>query len=264
MEFLDNSELEDLMKMDVNNADERNRFFEKFKQSQLIMPVEYTPNTFEGAENAKVGDVFEPEGRVGFNIIYLTDDEGRNAVPLFTSHEMMERAGVDSSAYVLFMSDLAELMEQAGDKYSAIAVNPFTDSNVNMDMDTFLNLFRDTSKMAETLMEVIKIIEKHSVEIGQDTALMIHSDENFMKDLAEDGIYRSPMPLNINSDPHFNENLKYTFILLFDESKKILYLGKEFGGDFDTIVAPETEFEFVKDLDEFTSVWKCGAQPFFD
>ena len=22
--------------------------------------------------------------------------------------------------------------------------------------------------------------------------------------------------------------------------------------------------EFVKDLDEFTSVWKCGAQPFFD
>ena len=133
MEFLDNCELEDIMKMDMDE-DAQASFLEKFKESQLIMPVEYTPNMFEGAENAKEGDIFEPEGQVGFNIIYLTDDEGKNAVPLFTSHEMMERAGVDSSEYVLFMSDLAELMKQAGDKYSSIAINPFTDSNVNMGM----------------------------------------------------------------------------------------------------------------------------------
>jgi len=262
MEFLDNCELEDIMKMDMDD-DAQSMFLEKFRESQLIMPVEYTPNMFEGAENAKEGDIFEPEGQVGFNIIYLTDDESKNAVPLFTSHEMMERAGVDSSAYVLFMSDLAELMEQAGDKYSSIAINPFTDSNVNMGMGMFLSLFRDNSQMAETLSEVLKIIEERSTEIGQDMAFMIHSDENFMKDLAEDGVFSSPMPLNLNSDPHFNEDLKYTSILLFDGSKKLLYLGREFQGDFDTIVAPETEFEFVEDLDEFTSVWKCGAQPFF-
>ena len=266
MDLVDNSQLEELMKINVNEAgaDEQEKFLEKFAESQLIMPVEYSANVFEGLENANVGDVFEPEEQAGFNIIYLTDDEGRNAVPLFTSPEMMERAGINSSTYVLFMSDLADLMKQAGDKYSLIAVNPFTDLNINMPMGLFLSLFRDTQDLSNTLGEVLKIIEKHSAVIGQNTSLMIHSDENFMKDLAEEGIFRSPVPLNINSDPHFNEELKYTFILLFDKTKKLLYLGSDFPGDFDTIVAPETEFEFVKDLDEFTSVWKCGAQHFFE
>lgn len=264
MEFLDNSELEELMKMDVNDASERNRFFKKFKDSQLIMPVEYSANMFEGIENAREGDVFEPQGETGFNIIYLTDNDGNNALPLFTSHEMMERAGVESSAYVLYMRDLADLMQQAGDKYSTVAINPFTDSNINMDMETFLNIFDDTSQASNTFREILKIIKNHSVELEKDTSLMIHSDENFMKNLAEDGVYRSPMPLNINSDPHFNEDLKYTNILLFEKSKKLLYLGEDFPGDFDTIVAPESEFIFVRDLDEFTSVWKCGEQPFFE
>ncbi|MBE6509395.1 MAG: SseB family protein [Methanobrevibacter sp.] len=264
MELLDNSELEELMKMDVNNADERNRFLEKFKESQLIMPVEYSLNMIEGAENAKVGDVFEPEGEAGFNIIYLTDDEGRNAVPLFTSNEMMEHAGVESSAYVLFMSDLADLMEQAGDKYSTIAINPFTDSNINMGMGTFLNLFSNTSDRLNQLNEMLTIIKENSIELKDNMAFMLRSDENFMKDGAVDGIYQSPIPMNLNSDPHYNENLKFTNILLFKKSHKLFYLGETVNDEFDTIVAPGTKFEFVRDLDEFTSVWECGEQPFYD
>ena len=34
--------------------------------------------------------------------------------------------------------------------------------------------------------------------------------------------------------------------------------------DWDTIIAPGSEFEQVKELDEFTTVWKCRAQPFYD
>ena len=33
---------------------------------------------------------------------------------------------------------------------------------------------------------------------------------------------------------------------------------------FDTVIAPETEFEFVEELDEFTRVWGVGKQPFYD
>ena len=85
-----------------------------------------------------------------------------------------------------------------------------------------------------------------------------------MRNDATGGVYKSSRPLNINSDPHFREDLKYTNILLFGKSKKLLYLGELINGEFDIIVAPETEFEFVKDLDEFTSLWKCGSQPFYD
>lgn len=265
MEMMDNSELEELMKMDVNTAtaDEQNLFIEKFKQSQLIMPVEYSSNMFEDIENAEVGEIFQPQGEAGFNIIYLTDEDGNNVVPLFTSSEMMKKAGVESSAYVLFMSDLADLMEQAGGKYATVAINPFTDLNINMEMGAFINLFREND-MSKVFMEMMELIMQDSVELTHDTALMIHCEENFMKDSAVNGVYQNPMPLHVNSDPHYNEDLKYTNILLFDKSKKVFYIGTTINDEFDTIIAPGTEFEFVKDLDEYTTVWKCGAQPFYD
>ena len=45
----------------------------------------------------------------------------------------------------------------------------------------------------------------------------------------------------------------------------MLYVGDGGHEDFfDTIIAPETEFEIVEEVNEFTTVWKCGAQPFYD
>ena len=58
MDLPDNSNLEQLLKMDINTADDQNRFLEKLKKSQLLMPVEYSNhlNDVEGHEK-------------GFNII---------------------------------------------------------------------------------------------------------------------------------------------------------------------------------------------------
>ena len=83
-----------------------------------------------------------------------------------------------------------------------------------------------------------------------------------MRNDATGGVYKSSRPLNINSDPHFREDLKYTNILLFGKSKKLLYLGELINGEFDIIVAPETEFEFVKDLDEFSSFGSAAHSHF--
>ena len=248
MDLMDNSELEDLMKMDVETASrqDQDRFFEKLKESQLLMPVEY------------------PENSDTFNIIYLTDAEGKNAVPLFTSYEMMGKAGVESSAYPIYMSDLADLMDQADEKYSLISINPFTDTNINMGLPAFVDLFDEDDEMSDVFSEMLQIILENSVELEEDTAIMIHSEDNFMKNLAVAGIYQDPMPMKLNSNPYYNEDLKYTNILLFEKSKKLLLLGEVINDEFDTVVAPATEFEFVQDLDEFTSVWRCGAQEFYD
>ena len=52
---------------------------------------------------------------------------------------------------------------------------------------------------------------------------------------------------------------------MIPKNKKILYLGGIVSKDvFDTIIAPETEFELVEEIDEFTTVWKVGKQPFYD
>lgn len=44
------------------------------------------------------------------------------------------------------MGDLADMLKQT-DRYSLIAINPFTDYNINVPMETFLSLFNDEMKL---------------------------------------------------------------------------------------------------------------------
>lgn len=136
----DNKRLEELTKEEITPLMQF-EFLDILKESRLSMPVSYNENIFEGIENAKVGDVIQPSGQIGFNIEYLTDNKGNKVVPLFTSNEMMEAANFRSSTYVLYMSDLADLLKQT-DKYSLIAINPFTEYNMNIPVEIFLNLFK--------------------------------------------------------------------------------------------------------------------------
>ena len=46
------------------------------------------------------------------------------------------------------------------------------------------------------------------------------------------------------------------------KSKRILPIGPDV--ELDIIIAPGSEFKLEKELNEFTTVWKCGAQPFYD
>jgi len=49
------------------------------------------------------------------------------------------------------------------------------------------------------------------------------------------------------------------------KTSKILYIGDIVGEDgYDIVIAPGSEFHHVEDVDEYTRVWKCGAQPFYD
>ena len=52
---MDNSKLEELMKQDVT-IEMQNRFFEIFKESQLILPVMYSENIIEAIEDANDGE----------------------------------------------------------------------------------------------------------------------------------------------------------------------------------------------------------------
>lgn len=138
---IDNSRLEELTKEEITPIMQF-EFLNILKESRLYLPVSYSKNMFEGIENAKVGDVIEPAGQIGFNIEFLTDDKGNKSVPLFTSDEMMEAAGFRRSVYVLYMSDLADMLKQT-DKYSLIVINPFTDYTISIPMEAFLSLFDD-------------------------------------------------------------------------------------------------------------------------
>ena len=261
---IDNSALEEIMKKKITPESQR-EFFEIFKDSQLFMPVIYSENLFEGIENAKPGDVIEPSGRVGFDINCLTDSDGNMAVPLFTSSKIMESTGLRSSAIAIFMSDLADMLKQT-DRYSVIAVNPFTEFDINMPVDAFLNLFEEPSndqkEFLKELIEFLDFLKENSVELEENTTLFIRSDENFMIENAVDGVFTPEVPFNVSSNPKYGEDLKYTNILLMPKSKRILPTGPD--NDLDIIIAPGTEFHLQDTMDKTQNLWMCGDQPFYE
>ena len=261
---VDNSDLEELMSRELTAESER-EFLKLFRDSQLFLPVTYSANMFEGIENSKPGDIFEPKGQVSFDINYLTGDDGSKAVPLFTSSEMMERAGMASSANIMFMSDLAEMMGQT-DRYSAIAINPFTEHDIVMPMDVFLNLFHEPTPEEKEFFEVLegmlKILKEHSVELEENATFFFRHDENVMVENAVDGVFVPHVPFSVSSNPEYGKNLKYTNILLMPKSKMILPTSPD--EELDIIIAPGTEFRLEDTLDGTQNLWMCGAQPFYD
>lgn len=258
---VDNSRLEELIAHDITPQMER-EFFEILRDSRLFLPVTLGEDAFAGIENSKPGDVIE--GPEGFSINYLETSDGKRIVPLFTSGEMMKKAGARTSVMEMYMSDLAGMLEQT-DKYSIISINPFTEHDLNMPIEVFLNLFNPLQQAAEVLPEILKILKEKSVELEDDYMFYVRDDEDFMMEDAVDGVFVPNIPFNVSSRRDFHENLKYLNVLLMPKTKRILFIGDVAGEDsFDTIIAPGTEFEFVEEIDEFARVWKCGAQPFYD
>ena len=114
--------------------------FDIIKKSQLFMPIEVTSSIFDDIENAEVGDTIESNEPLRFKPIAINGPAGK-AIPLFTSKEKMEEARANVSCIAIFTEDLAGMLEQTGDEYSEVAINPFTTISIGMPLEGFLNLF---------------------------------------------------------------------------------------------------------------------------
>ena len=263
----DNSKLEEILKKEIT-PEMQSELFDALGESQLYLPVKFSANMFEGIENAKEGDVFETTGKEGFDINYLTDNEGNRIVPLFTSSEVMTKTGLESSAMVMFVEDLADMLKES-DRYSAIVINPLTDGEIILPWDPFISLFAQADGQEEIFREslntILGILKEKYVELEDDYTFFVRGEEPFMKEEAVDGVFVPNIPFNISSREEFKSEWKYLNILLLPKTTKIVYIGNVVDEDaWDTIIAPGSEFEQVEEIDEFTTVWICRAQPFYD
>ena len=264
---IDNSKLEELMR-DPEREEELLRELEK---SQLILPVIFPEGIFGDFDDMKVGDVISPTEQLGFDINFLSRENGKKSVALFTSDEMMERIGLRSSVMVMYVPDIANMLKGAEDEYKFVTINPFTDVGVDIPVKSFIMLFgereddEEESEFIKTLKGILEILEKHSVELEQNMILFLRAESDFMKEQAVDGVFAPNIPLNVSIREDFNKDLPYLNILLMDAGQKILYIGDQVDEDnFDTIIAPGSEFELLEEEDEFTSIWKCRKQPFYE
>ncbi len=256
MVMIDNTKLEELLVFDkTNSLINPDEFLNLFKKSQLIMPADFKKNTYTALET--VNDEGKRE-KLSFDIRCLTTDDGLKAVPLFTSLDVMEKQGIVTSTVVVLMEDLAEMIEL--EDYSAIVVNPFTDQSIDIPIEVFFDLFKDDSKSDLTMLDLIR---DKSETLQEDTVFFIRSDDDFMKNLAVDGVYVSEEIFDVNSKD--KNNAKYLNIIVMPASTRIMYIGNVFeDAPFDTIIAPGSEFEFVKEIDSTTRQWTCIRQKFFE
>ena len=266
--IVDNSRLEELIKdMDEGfiGPGKREEFNELLRKSQLFMPVVFGQNMHDALENNRPGEIFVPDGQVGFDINYIKLQGNERAVPLFTSKELLESTGLQSTTIAIFMSDLVKMLKESN-RYSLVAINPFTDLLVQIPFGSFLALFNEMSdEQKEAMDKLIRLLKTQSIVTPQNIKVVFRDNENYMKKQSINGLFAPNIPFKASSFPDFQKELKYTNIILIPKNKKILYLGGIVSRDvFDTIIAPETEFELVEEIDEFTTVWKVGKQPFYD
>ena len=133
----DNTKLEKLME----DPQKQEEFIEELRESQLFLPVIFSENMFEGIENAKPGDVFQPKGPTGYDINYLTDNNGNRAIPLFTSSEKMSEGGLRSSAMVMYVPDIANMLKRSRNNYKYITINPMSEIGANIPIVGFIKRF---------------------------------------------------------------------------------------------------------------------------
>lgn len=266
--LLDNTRLEELiseMNQGWVETDKQQEFFEELKKSILHLPVIMSDEMFDELENSNKGGISYFSKDVGYSINSLRISENEFAVPLFTSKELMECIGLQSSVIMMPVEMLVDMLKDSK-RYSRIIINPYTDLDVQIPFQSFINLFHEiTDTEKEAMNQLIELLQKYSIELEENIKVVFRDNENIMKKSTINGVFVANIPFKASSNPNFQKELKYTNIILIPMHKKILHVGGMVSEDvFDTIIAPKTEFEFVEQLDEVTIVWKVGAQPFYD
>ena len=135
-----NEKLKELLNITPDEATEEDNdaLIEEIKTAQLIMPIEITSKL--EIDDAEVGDIIEIDDGLRFKPQKIIDDEKNVFIPLFSDDS--EVYGL-TSAIDIYTKDLAEMIDDNPENISGVVLNPFSDFSVTLEMDSFLNLFKE-------------------------------------------------------------------------------------------------------------------------
>lgn len=245
MSNLDNSKLKELMKIEPDSMDkyEYESFVNEFKKSQLLLPVEVSSKA----------QIDEP---LSFKPIVLEQNNCKS-IPLFTDNEEFKKNNSSVSVIAIFMKDLKDMLEDLSE-IDGIIINPDSKYTVCIDLDSFLDLFTQNNPNNW-------IFEK-ARPLNQEVKIYYRENEPLMRKQAIDGIYSSQNPFKASVNMHFNSHIPYLNVLILPKDTKTVYLGGMMDPETscDILLAPGTEFKFIRHEDEHTMVWKCINQKFYD
>ena len=249
MSNLDNAKLKELMKIEPESMskEEYGSFVDEFKKAQLLLPVEIY-------SKAQSDEINEP---LSFKPMVI-EENGCKCIPLFTDNDELKRDKPPVSVIAIFMKDLKDMLEDSPE-IDEIMINPSSEYSICIDLDSFFDLFKVEDNPNNWIFEKAR-------PLNQDVKVYYRENEPLMKKQAIDGIYSSQDPFKASVNMHFNDHIPYLNVLILPKDTKTVYLGGMMDPEMgcDILLAPKTEFEFVSQEDEYTMLWKCVNQKFYD
>ena len=259
MEKIENKRLKELLKIDPQNLNprERDEFFDELMKSSLFLPVKITSNGFN--DDVKVGESTTTKEPLGFKPLTFTDEVGEHLF-VFTDNEEIENENVKTDMVIMAASDIARNFQYAN--YYDIVINPFSKKYLSLKFESFLNLFFNDLFGESDLKDFF--IDAKPLE--ENIAVFLREDEPLMKEKAINGIYSMDLPFKASSNRNFNKESKYLNILLLEKGVRMVYVGGIVDPEtnYDILLAPQTEFKFIRNEDENTFLWICVNQKFYD
>ena len=135
-----NEKLKELVNISPDEATEEDNeaLIEEMKNAQLIMPIEITSNL--EIDDAEIGDIIEIDNGLRFKPQKIIDADKNLFIPLFSDDS--EVYG-HTSAIDIYAKDLAEMIDDNPENIVGVVLNPFSDFSVTLEMDSFLDLFKE-------------------------------------------------------------------------------------------------------------------------
>lgn len=250
MSNLTNDKLKELMKIEPESMDksEYESFVEEFKNAQLLLPVEICSHSEDNLIN-------EP---LSFKHTVIKEN-GCLCVPLFTDNDELNKSESPNSVIAIFTKDLKDMLEDSPE-IDEIIINPASEHSVCIELDSFFDLFKVKKE------DSTEWIFERAMPLREDVQVYHREEEPFMKNHAFNQIYSSDGPFKASINKNYNDHIPYLNILILPKNTKTVYLGGMMDPEMscDILLAPKTEFEFVSQEDEYTMLWKCVNQKFYD
>lgn len=265
---LDNRRLEELMEIDptLMLIDEQKEFLKLIKNAKFILPVKITEEIIE-EDNIDVGGVVQTKLPPKTDFIYLTKSSGEKTLGVFTSEDIMNKLELKYQRIVMHAKDLANVLMTSGDFFSTIMINPQTEHSIEMNIPSFLELFKEgeDNPFLNSLKSTLYLLKNNSIELDNHYMFYLRSEYEIMASEAKDNIFVNKMPLALSSNPEFQAELPILHKIMMIQGQKVLYTGNpEEEQGMNILLAPGCQFQKHYDENEDISVWRCINQPFYD
>lgn len=113
---------------------------------------------------------------------------------------------------------------------------------------------------------MVNLLKENSITLTEDRQFYLREECDYMNQRAKDNIFSIDFPFNVSSDINFRSNWKYLNIINVPKGFKIFNSGEyvDKTTHYDIVLAPDCEYELIDKLDDYTFVWECISQRFYE